>query len=169
MAKKNGLKPQEAADAWNAAVKIGGHVMYSEVIGVTEPVRHATASAAEVLSGHSTVVWLQGKSGCVQVSHCRPVQVQQRELLAYCFDNGVIQFGDIEPAGAVTIARGPESELRAEMDVACRHGHNKGVLLVPGVPESPTQQTGMTAVLKFCEWMKTRGAAKRGVIKVGAA
>ncbi|MGV2904634.1 hypothetical protein [Achromobacter sp. AGC25] len=34
-----------------------------------------TKTEAEVLSGHTAVVWLEGKRGCVAVSHCTPVPV----------------------------------------------------------------------------------------------
>jgi hypothetical protein len=65
--------PQKLVDEFNSHVNVGDVVEYSEVIGVTDPVRYATESAAEVLGGHTAVLWLVGKRGCVAVAHCKPV------------------------------------------------------------------------------------------------
>lgn len=62
--------PQKEADAFNAQVKIGDEVIYHEVIGDGKPQRFRTRTEAQVLSGHTSVVWLDGKSGCVCTSHC---------------------------------------------------------------------------------------------------
>lgn len=64
--------PQKEADAWNAVVKVGDTVEYIDHPGAPAQ-QFTTASAAEVLSGHTAVVWLNGKSGCVCVSHCKRV------------------------------------------------------------------------------------------------
>ncbi|SAI59030.1 Uncharacterised protein [Bordetella ansorpii] len=64
--------PQAQVDRWNAQVNVGDSVEYAEVIG--DPVRtFKTKTPAEVLSGHTAVVWLEGKSGCVAILHCTPV------------------------------------------------------------------------------------------------
>ena len=65
--------PQKEVDAWNARVKVGDTISYVEVKGLTEPQTFKTKSEAEVLSGHTAVVWLEGKRGCVAVDHCTPV------------------------------------------------------------------------------------------------
>lgn len=64
--------PQKEVDSWNARIKVGDTVQYEEVIGDGGRT-FKTASRAEVLSGHTAVVWLEGKSGCVCVSHCKPM------------------------------------------------------------------------------------------------
>jgi hypothetical protein len=64
--------PQKEVDAWNTTVPVGTAVDYTSYPGAKAE-RFATRTAAEVLSGHTAVVWLQGKSGCVAISHCRPV------------------------------------------------------------------------------------------------
>ncbi|WP_186275829.1 hypothetical protein [Burkholderia gladioli] len=64
--------PQKAVDAWNARVSVGATVEYSEVIG-DPPKTYTTRSPAEVLSGHTAVVWLNGKSGCVCIDHCKAI------------------------------------------------------------------------------------------------
>lgn len=38
-----------------------------------EPQQITTRTEAEVLGGHTAVVWLNGKSGCVACSACRPL------------------------------------------------------------------------------------------------
>jgi hypothetical protein len=64
---------QRECNKFNAAIKIGDSVAYQEVMSDTCPVQVFTAQTeAQIMSGHSAVVWLNGKSGCVLVSHCRP-------------------------------------------------------------------------------------------------
>ncbi len=65
--------PQKMVDSFNARVKVGDRVEYSEVVGMSKPTVYVTRTPAEVLSGHTAVVWLDGKSGCVAVSHCVPI------------------------------------------------------------------------------------------------
>ena len=65
--------PYKEVYDFNAVVKVGDTVEYSEVIGVGEAVRYQTQSEAEVLGEHTAVVWLKGKRGCVKLSHCKPV------------------------------------------------------------------------------------------------
>lgn len=66
--------PQKEVDAFNARVKVGDAVEYSEVVGLGTPAVYRTRTEAEILSGHTAVVWLEGKSGCVSVSHCAPAR-----------------------------------------------------------------------------------------------
>lgn len=66
-------KAAREVDAWNKSVSVGDVVDYTEVKGLSIPARHKTRTPAEVLSGHTAVVWLEGKRGCVAVSHCTPV------------------------------------------------------------------------------------------------
>jgi hypothetical protein len=64
--------PYKEVYDFNAAVKVGDTVEFSEVIGMGEPVRYQTESEAEVLGEHTAVVWLKGKRGCVKLSHQSP-------------------------------------------------------------------------------------------------
>lgn len=64
--------PQKEVDAWNVAVKVGDLVDYRSHPGA-QPQRFATRTEAQVLSGHTAVVWLSGKSGCVCCDACTPV------------------------------------------------------------------------------------------------
>jgi hypothetical protein len=71
--------PYKEVYDFNAAVKVGDTVEFSEVIGIGEPIRYQTESEAEVLGEHTAVVWLKGKRGCVKLSHCKPIPAE-REL-----------------------------------------------------------------------------------------
>ncbi len=62
---------QEVAD-WNSRVKVGDLVEYRSH-PEAEPQTFKTRTEAHVLSGHTAVVWLEGKSGCVCCDACRPV------------------------------------------------------------------------------------------------
>lgn len=62
---------QEVAD-WNAQVAVGAEVDYREY-PEAEPKRFKTRTEAQVLSGHTAVVWLEGRAGCVCCEACTPV------------------------------------------------------------------------------------------------
>ena len=66
---------QAEVDQFNATVPLGGEVDYFEIEGAPLK-RHKTRTEAQILSGHTAVVWLEGKAGCVCVSHCIPVKAQ---------------------------------------------------------------------------------------------
>jgi hypothetical protein len=65
---KNIKKLQAVCDAFNARTKVGDEVMV-KIDGRAEPMRTKTRSPAQVLSGHSPVVWLEGVSGCYLLTH----------------------------------------------------------------------------------------------------
>lgn len=61
--KPNIKKLQAECDKFNAANVVGTDV-FVKLDGVDEPFRTKTRSAAEILSGHSAVIWLENVSGC---------------------------------------------------------------------------------------------------------
>lgn len=63
MRKPNIQKMQAECDAFNAKNPIGSDV-FVKLDGVDEPFRTRTRSAAQILSGHSAVIWLENVSGC---------------------------------------------------------------------------------------------------------
>lgn len=65
-------KPEREADEFNERFAVGDLVGYSELIG-EKLTPYRTRTEASVLSGHTAVVWLEGKAGCVCVSHCMPI------------------------------------------------------------------------------------------------
>lgn len=64
--------PAKEVQKWNEANQVGSPVEYRSFKGA-EPKRTVTTTPAEVLQGHTAVVWLEGISGCVAISHCTPV------------------------------------------------------------------------------------------------
>ena len=62
MKRPNLAKLQKQCDDWNTTNPVGTRVILKKDVG-TE-VHTKTRSKAEVLSGHSAVVWLEGVSGC---------------------------------------------------------------------------------------------------------
>jgi len=73
MVKRPSLKKLQAeCDKFNAAVSVGSKVLV-QLDNHDEPMETTTRSAAEVLSGHSAVVWLNGVRGCYHLSCVKPV------------------------------------------------------------------------------------------------
>ena len=75
MARRNTLSennPEQEVTDWNARVKLGDLVEY-RFHSEAAPKIFKTRTEAQVLSGHTAVVWLEGKSGCVCCDACRPV------------------------------------------------------------------------------------------------
>lgn len=68
--------PTAEAKAFNELIKVGDLVEYAEVIG-DKPKQYRTRSEAQILSGHTAVVWLEGKTGCVCCSHVTKLEAQQ--------------------------------------------------------------------------------------------
>ena len=63
---------QAECDKFNAACPIGGRVAV-KLDGNDTPRITTTKSAAEVLSGHSAVIWLDGISGCYLLYRVTPI------------------------------------------------------------------------------------------------
>jgi hypothetical protein len=68
---------QQQYDAWNAQHPEGAQVSYESIISEGETHRGATRSEAQVLSKHSAVIWLKGKSGCVLLDHCTVIEPEE--------------------------------------------------------------------------------------------
>jgi hypothetical protein len=66
-------KLQAQIDAWNATHPIGADVDVLTDRG--KIVRTKTRSAAELLSGHSAVIWLDGISGCYALDRVTAVEM----------------------------------------------------------------------------------------------
>lgn len=61
---------EEAARMWNEAHAVGIRVTYRDDHGALHGTR--TRSRAQVLSGHTAVVWLERRAGCVALDRVRP-------------------------------------------------------------------------------------------------
>ena len=94
-----------------------------------------------------------------------------REQVAWCWRSGLIEIGDEMPAnspeggGAIFVARGPKAFLKAELEVAARHGQGASVgkLIVPGVPEAESDEDAANALKEWLEW-RSKGSWKKGII-----
>lgn len=67
-------KLQAQCDAWNQKNPVGTAVSFEEIVGRGETFRGNSASEAEVMGGHTAVIWLEGKRGCVDLSHCKAIK-----------------------------------------------------------------------------------------------
>lgn len=72
---------QKECDRWNAANPIGASVMV-KLDGHDEPIATTTRSGAQVLSGHSAVIWLEGVSGCYLLTHVRAAATPEQQAIA---------------------------------------------------------------------------------------
>lgn len=66
----NVKKLQGECDKFNDDVKVGDEV-FVKLDGVDEPFKTRTKSEAQILSGHSAVIWLVGVSGCYLLDRVR--------------------------------------------------------------------------------------------------
>jgi hypothetical protein len=73
MIKRPNIKKLQAeCDKFNQIVPIGGRVLV-QLDNHDDSLQTTTRSAAEVLSEHSAVVWLNGVRGCYLLSRVKPV------------------------------------------------------------------------------------------------
>jgi hypothetical protein len=72
--KRPNLKAECAmVDAWNAANKIGAAVTYRK--DNDKAILTKTSSLAEMLSGHTAVIWLDDIRGCVALSRVNAIEM----------------------------------------------------------------------------------------------
>lgn len=69
---------QKAVDSWNAANPIGTPVMI-KLDGYDDPMATVTRSEAQILSGHSAVIWLEGISGCYLLDRVRAASTDEEQ------------------------------------------------------------------------------------------
>ena len=67
---------QQTVDDFNTNYKVGTTVNYWPGVRQLEGgIRSTTRSKAELLGGHTSVVWVQGHSACIALSHIQPLKV----------------------------------------------------------------------------------------------
>lgn len=95
--KPNTKKLQAQCDAFNEACPVGGRVKVELDGGeVRETV---TTSEAQILSGHSAVVWLEGISGCYLLDRVTPMKALKLEPNPFTHARAALLEYDItEPA-----------------------------------------------------------------------
>lgn len=64
------ISEQQKVDAWNKNVAIGAPVTYRTDLGAD--IETTTRTAAELLGGHTAVVWLDTIAGCVALGRVTP-------------------------------------------------------------------------------------------------
>ena len=68
---------QAACDRWNERYPVGTLVEFHPVIDEPAHRLRKTRTPAQVLSGHTPVVWLEDESGCVKLEACVPVKAPE--------------------------------------------------------------------------------------------
>ena len=66
---RNQPNQQKLVDTWNRDCPVGTPVRYWTGVREGEGKQSKTRSAAKLLGGHMAVVWIEGVSGCVALSH----------------------------------------------------------------------------------------------------
>lgn len=77
-------------------------------------------------------------------------------MKAYCWADGVIEFGRNVPEGALLMAEGPAKTLRELISATARHAYDGETLLVPGIPEAKDQSEAGDALGAHLEWISKR-------------
>ena len=76
---KNRPNQQKLVDTWNRDCLIGTRVRYWTGVREGEGKVSTTRSKAEVLGGHTAVVWIEGVAGCVALSHVKNISSETKE------------------------------------------------------------------------------------------
>ncbi len=77
-------------------------------------------------------------------------------MFAYCWQSGLIEFGDCVPQGAVKLIEGKRDEVKDKVTVRARHSRDSKDLLVPGVPEADDEFAAIRAVEHFKQFLTAR-------------
>lgn len=76
---------QAGCDAFNVAHPVGTHVTV-KLDGNDVPFHTVTTSEAQILSGHSAVIWLKDVSGCYLLDRVKAVPPPKRTTSYMCLD-----------------------------------------------------------------------------------
>lgn len=95
---------QALCDAFNFDCAIGGRVA-ANLDGTDAPLITTTRTPAQILSGHSAVVWLDGVSGCYDVSHVTPIPTTASAWAALAANGNVIIWSHDRATVARTAAK----------------------------------------------------------------
>lgn len=146
--KPNLKKLQAECDEFNASNPVGTKVLV-QLDGRDEAFETLTRSEAQILSGHSAVIWLEKVSGCYLLE-----RVTQTPAVAWAWSSGLIEIGGSVPDGAIKIAEGRFIYLKAVLEVLARQGKgdSAGKLFVSGIPEAETQKTKGDALAQWLEF-----------------
>jgi hypothetical protein len=68
------MSTASTVDAWNKRVVVGTHVRYWTGVREDEPKTGETRSQAQLLGGHTPVVWVTGHAACIALTHVDPIE-----------------------------------------------------------------------------------------------
>jgi|GEM_PF-698119 len=94
---------QAECDVFNFDCRVGGRVAV-KIDGTDKPLITTTRTEAQILSGHTAVVWLDGVSGCYCLSHVTPIPVED-DAWAVLAPNGNVIYWDRDRAKVSDVAR----------------------------------------------------------------
>lgn len=81
----------------------------------------------------------------------------KKNLIAWAWSSGLIEFGYVLPEGALPIVAGKPATVRHVIEVMARHGRDEQEqLLVPGIPEAVTEVEAFNAMIRFCREVRRR-------------
>lgn len=63
------MTPEQQAAMWNEKYPVGIAVLYWRGAKQGPGKQSSTKSQAEVLGGHTAVIWVEGEPGCIALSH----------------------------------------------------------------------------------------------------
>ena len=74
--------------------------------------------------------------------------------IAHCDAAGVIRISERRlPTGCLPIMIGRRRALNKLIEGNARLAYDGRTYLVPGVPEAPSQEAGLAALERFCDWL----------------
>lgn len=79
-----------------------------------------------------------------------------RTLHACSWASGQITFHFNPPEGAIVVARGQPSKVRALITATARQAYDGKTLLLPGVPEASSSEEAFQALCKYTTWIHRR-------------
>lgn len=80
---------------------------------------------------------------------------------AICWRSGEVEVVSRQPAGSISLMRGPARRLERIISAIARHAYDGKTLLVPGLPEAEDDDAALAAVASFQSAMEKRLSAKR--------
>lgn len=69
--------PSSQAATWNIKYPVGKPVRYWTGLREGDGVRSRTITKAQVLGGHTAVVWVEGHGACIALSHVEPLSMSE--------------------------------------------------------------------------------------------
>lgn len=83
-----------------------------------------------------------------------------KTLHAYCWSNGLIQFGETVPTGTLPLLSGRPSAVRNKIIATARHSRVSRRMFVPGVPEASAMgYDPVDAVIAYVGWINPQHRA----------